>query len=104
MKKKLFFGWENLKWFVREFSKMYSTEHSFFSKKRVESGIAFVIAQWGMVYFLMNKHELMTMTDFGIWAGIEFFVAGYMIHQIQQQKKFDKSHDDEKKDDDQQLG
>jgi hypothetical protein len=51
MKKKLFFGWENIKWLIREVTNMYSSKESFFSKKRIESGIAFIVAQWGMISF-----------------------------------------------------
>ena len=33
-----------IKWFFTEIMKMYSSEKSYFSKKRVESGIAFAIS------------------------------------------------------------
>jgi hypothetical protein len=90
MKKKLFFGWENTKWLIREITNMYSSKDSFFSKKRIESGIAFIIAQWGMIFFLLEKHKTLSMSDFAIWVGIEFFVAGYMVYQIQREKKIEK--------------
>lgn len=86
--KLLFFGWTNIKWFIRETLKMYSSsEKSFFSKKRLESGVAFIIAQWGMIYFLLEKHAEMTSSDLAIWAGIEFAVSGYIVNQIQKEKK-----------------
>ena len=66
---------------------MYSSKTSFFSKKRIESGIAFIIAQWGMIYFLLQKMPVMTSSDLAIWAGIEFAVSGYIINQIQKEKK-----------------
>ena len=56
-KSKWFFGWTNVKWIFTEFMNIYSTKKSFFSKKRVESGIAFIIAQWGMIFFLLEKHS-----------------------------------------------
>lgn len=87
MKNKLFFGWENLKWFLREINNIYSGKSSFYSKKRIESGIAFVIAQWGMIFYLLEKHSSLGMTDFLMWAGVEFAVSGYIIHQIQKEKK-----------------
>jgi len=40
--KKFFFGWENIKWVISELGKMYSSKPSFFSKKRIESGVAFI--------------------------------------------------------------
>ena len=87
MKKKLFFGWENTKWFFNEITNMYSAKPSFFSKKRIESGIAFIVAQWGMIFFLLEKHSVLTMTDLVMWAGVEFAISGYIIHQIQKEKK-----------------
>jgi hypothetical protein len=85
-KKKYFFGWTNIKWVVKEFVNIYSNNKSFFSKKRIESGIAFIIAQWGMIYFLLNKVSVMTTTDMVMWAGIEFAISGYIINQIQKEK------------------
>jgi len=80
-------AWDNIKWFFKELMKMYSSEPSYFSKKRVESGIAFAVGQWGMIYFLLEKISTMTTTDIAIWAGVEFAIGGYMINQIQKEKK-----------------
>lgn len=85
--KKYFFGWENIKFALTEIIKIYSNKPSFFSKKRLESGIAFIIAQWGMIYFLLQKMPVMTASDLAIWASIEFAVSGYIINQIQKEKK-----------------
>jgi hypothetical protein len=89
-KKKFFFGWEKIKWFISEIGKLYSSEESYFSKKRIESGVAFIIAQFGMVYFLVKKIDVMTSSDLTVWAGIEFLVAGYTVTQIQSEKKLKK--------------
>ena len=78
---------DGLKWLKTEVLNMYSSRASFFSKKRVESGVAFLIGQWGMVFFLLEKHSAMTTSDLAIWAGIEFAVSGYMLNQIQKEKK-----------------
>jgi hypothetical protein len=80
-----------LKWLKTEILNMYSSKPSFFSKKRVESGIAFLIGQWGMVFFLLEKHTIMTASDLAIWAGIEFAISGYMLNQIQKEKKVEVS-------------
>ena len=85
--KKLFFGWENIKWFLKELLNMYSTNTSFFSKKRIESGVAFLIAQWGMIFFILKKYSVLSMSDFIMWVAVEMAVSGYMIHQIQKEKK-----------------
>tara|TARA_B100001173_G_scaffold310386_1_gene324852 strand:+ start:2353 stop:2673 length:321 start_codon:yes stop_codon:yes gene_type:complete len=89
-KKKFYFGWTKIKWAISEISKLYSNESSYFSKKRVESGIGFIIAQWGMIYFLTKKIDVLTMSDLAVWASIEFLVAGYTVTQIQSEKKFKK--------------
>lgn len=83
---KYFFGWQNLKWFLAELLNIYSTKKSFFSKKRIESGAAFIIAQWGMIFFLVEKHDVLSMTDMLMWAGAEFAISGYMLSQIQKEK------------------
>ena len=87
MKRKWFFGWTNIRWFIQEVGKIYSSTSSYFSKKRIESGVAFIVGQWGMVYFLMQNINKMTTSDIAIWAGIEFAVAGYMLTQIEKAKK-----------------
>lgn len=85
--KQWFFGWNNAKWFMREISKMYSTQSSYFSKKRLESGISFIIGQVGMICFLIFKYQDLTMADFIWWASLEFAVGGYITWEIQKQKK-----------------
>lgn len=94
LKKKIYFlGWTNLKWFLRELMDIYSTRKSFFSKKRVESGLAFIIAQWGMIFFLLEKHSTLSMGEFLLWAGAEFAVSGYIINKIQKEKKPENSEE-----------
>jgi hypothetical protein len=94
-KGKYFFGWTKIKWFITEIGKLYSSKNSFFSKKRIESGLAFVIAQFGMIYFLIKKMDILTINDLTVWAGIEFVVAGYTVAQIQSEKKKNISSDNE---------
>jgi hypothetical protein len=81
--------WNNFKWLIKEVALIYSSGRSFFSKKRVESGAAFIIAQWGMIFFLIKKYQTLSMTDFLLWASVEFAVSGYLIHKIEQSKKLD---------------
>ncbi len=76
-----------IKWVFRELGKLYSLEKSYFSKKRVESGVAFIIGQIGMVFFLFKKYESLSMSDFIMWATLEFAIAGYLVNQIQKEKK-----------------
>ena len=76
-----------IKWFFTEIMNMYSAHDSYFSKKRVESGVAFLIAQFGMVFFLVKKIDTMDVYELSIWAGMEFLIAGYTVTQIQKEKK-----------------
>ena len=86
VKKKYFLGWSNIKWVISEIGKLYSSKDSYFSKKRVESGLGFIIAQFGMIFFLVKKIDILTMSDMAVWSGIEFLVAGYTVRQIQSEK------------------
>lgn len=81
-----FFGWNNIKWLIRELGKIYSSEPSYFSKKRFESSIAFIIAQWGMIIYLYNNYQSLDMSDFLLWTASEFVIAGYYVTQIQREK------------------
>lgn len=85
--KKWFLGWSNIKWGIKELINIYSSKDSYFSKKRIESGLAFIIAQWGMIFFLLEKHSTLTMGEFLLWAAAEFAVSGYIINKIQNEKK-----------------
>lgn len=85
--KKMFFGWDNIKWGIKELINIYSSKDSYFSKKRIESGLAFIIAQWGMIFFLLEKHSTLTMGEFLLWAAAEFAVSGYIINKIQKEKQ-----------------
>lgn len=85
--KSYFFGWSNIKWIFKEIMNIYSAKTSYFSKKRIESGAAFIIAQWGMIFFLLEKHKTLTMGEFLLWAAAEFAVSGYIINKIQNEKQ-----------------
>ena len=96
--RKCFFGWGNIKWFITEILNIYSSKPSYFSKKRIESGIAFIIAQWGMIYFLIEKIPTMTSSDMAIWSGIEFAISGYIVSHIQKEKIVDPTTPEETND------
>jgi hypothetical protein len=87
MKKTYFFGWTNIKWFLKELLAIGSGKSSYFSKKRIESGISFTIAQAGMILFLIKNVDKMDVYDICLWAATEFAVAGYMISHIEKSKK-----------------
>lgn len=87
-------AWNNTVWFFREMMNLWSDKPSYFSKKRVESSIAFVIAQTGMITFLIAKIDKMDIYEFLMWAGAEFLIAGYTINQIQKEKRQSKPQND----------
>ncbi len=94
-KSKWFFGLENIKFVIKELINIYSSRDSYFSKKRIESGLAFIITQWGMIFFLMEKHSTLTMGEFLLWAAAEFAVSGYIINKIQSEKKSESTSTEE---------
>lgn len=76
-----------ISWFFTEIMNLYVSKPSYFSKKRIESGIAFIIAQWGMIFYFLEHHKEMDMTSMLMWAGVEFAIAGWTTTQIQKEKK-----------------
>jgi len=84
---KTFFGWSNIKLLIKELVNVYSNKSSHFSKKRLESGMSFLVGQFGMIYFIVKKIDTMSSSDLAIWAGIEFAIAGYMLNHIQKEKR-----------------
>ena len=86
-KTKYFFGWENWKWLIKELVHIYTNKSSFFSKKRIESSIAFIIGQVGMLWFLYEHIPQLTISDIVLWSVVEFAMAGYIVNQIQKEKK-----------------
>ena len=39
-----------------------------------------------MIFFLLENIKTMGISGFALWASIQFFVAGYMVNQIQKEK------------------
>jgi hypothetical protein len=40
-----------------------------------------------MIYFLSTNIDKLTTSDIALWAGVEFAIAGYIVSQIQKEKK-----------------
>lgn len=78
---------QNLKWFGEEIMNLYSSKPSFFSKKRIESGIAFLLAQLFMIIYFFCHYQKMEMGALFTFVSIEFGVAGWNIYQIQREKR-----------------
>ena len=85
--KKYFFGWTNLKWFIRNCVAVYSNVDSFFSKKRVESNIAFMTFMSGYIFYFIHKYNIMDVYDLLVWGTPLALIAGYQLNQIQKEKR-----------------
>jgi hypothetical protein len=98
LKKKYFLDSVNIKWLIKELLKIGSNSPSFFSQKRIHQFIAFVVMQWGCVYWMLDrtKHttELMPASEFVLWAAVEAAVCGYTLNQIQKEKVKNKDIND----------
>jgi hypothetical protein len=66
---------------------IYSSKKSFFLKEWNQ--VLVLQLRMGYDFFLIKKYDVMSTADFGIWASIQFVVAGYMVNQIQRE-----DHDD----------
>lgn len=73
---------KKLKWLIKELVKVYSNEESYFSKRRLESGTSFFVGQLGMLFFLFNKYQGLSMGELILWASLEFTIAGYIMNKI----------------------
>lgn len=80
-------GRDKFRWFASEMLKLYSGEKSYFSKKRIESGIAFIIGEAGAIFWIQHSYEKMDTYDFCMWLTIQLAVAGWMVSAIQKEKK-----------------
>lgn len=78
---------KTIRFYIKELIKMYSSEKSFFSKKRIESGLAFVIGQIMMIVYFANKLPTLTTTDFITLIVVEFLLAGYLVNKTELAKK-----------------
>ena len=75
-----------LTFYIKELIKIYAVEDSFFSKKRIESGIAFAFALGATIYYVSKKIDTMDMWSFGYVMTTWLFIAGYTVNQIQNEK------------------
>jgi len=85
--KKYFFGWGNIRWGLKELIKMYSTEQSYFSYKRFQTGVAFFMFTQGAMFTL--KNYVNTVEDFLLWSTPILLICGYTLNAIQKEKKND---------------
>jgi len=85
--KTYFFGWQNIKWLIREMAAMYSNRKSYFSKKRFESSMAFLSALGVILAHVIIHIHTISNSEILADAALLFGVAGYTVGQIQKEKK-----------------
>lgn len=77
---------KNLLWFPKEIMKLYSDQPSFFSKKRVESGIAFMGSFIITVVYCIINIRIITPIGLTVIIGPWLLIAGYNIGKTQDEK------------------
>lgn len=81
--------WKRFCWYVSEFNKVFSTQPSFYSGKRLKEWAAFITGEYilihGFVYLLM--HDKLDYAAVCFIAAVAYGVAGYQLNQIQKEKK-----------------
>jgi hypothetical protein len=81
-----FFGWNNIKFVIRESIKMYSNEKSFFSKKRFETSVAFISGVGFILCYDWLHRYSMTGSEVAAHATILLGSAYYGVKNIQAEK------------------
>lgn len=84
MKNKYLFGWTNIRWGIKEIIKMYSSESSFFSYKRFQTGVAFFVFIQGCIYAI--KNYVTDINGFVLWCVPILLVCGYTLNKTEQAK------------------
>ena len=93
--KKYFFGWANIKWFVKEIVNTLSDKPSYFSKKRVQGWMLFLSAYFSSMLWFIYHFRGMDIGTLLAYVGTLFAYAGYQTIQIQREKKNTKKEPDE---------
>lgn len=83
---KWLFGTTNIRWGIKELIKLGSSQPSFFSQKRIQSGIAFWVLMGGCIYYLCINIVGMSATDFLLWCAIPCAICGIYLTKIEAAK------------------
>ena len=76
--------------YLKELIAVYSDEPSYFSKKRLESGVSFLLGQLGMVSYIIANYSVMSVSEVLMWATLQFTISGYVMTHIQKEKQNNK--------------
>jgi cytosine/uracil/thiamine/allantoin permease len=77
---------ERVKWLIRELVKMMSDKASFFSQKRTQGWMAFLMFYAGQGVFFVTHVKEMDVYTLTVWSSPLLLVAGYAVKQTQDEK------------------
>jgi hypothetical protein len=73
-------------WLPKEVIAIYSNGDSFFSKKRIESSMAFFFSLGASACYVWIRRNTITTPEFMWIISVWLFIAGYTVSQIQKEK------------------
>lgn len=80
-----------VKWHLNELNKTLSSEHSYYSSKRIERLILFISANAIVDYYVWEHHETMSTNDVLLVFGAKMVYAGFQVKQINKEIKKDET-------------
>ncbi len=89
-----FFGWENIKWFIREIRATFSNEKSYFSSKRIERYFLFLSGLGWINYYIYVHINTLTYSEIIALVGLIFGYAGFALITTQKEKKNESTNSD----------
>jgi hypothetical protein len=87
MKKKYFFGWENIRWFITELALTFSEMPSFFSSKRIERALLFTTALTAWIVWFGYHFKTLTYIEMMASVGMLFGFTGYILKVTEKSKE-----------------
>lgn len=82
-----FFGWESIKWHLREIAATFSNKPSYYSAKRIERALLFLVALALHALYIYTHRSTLTPEQVLLLTGPLFVFAGYSMAQTQIEKK-----------------
>lgn len=73
-------------WYAKQLIAMWSDKDSFFGKKRVESGLAFMFALAYTCFYVYYRRHDFSIFEFSYVLTTWLLIAGYTVNMIQKEK------------------
>lgn len=84
---------ENLKFFIVELLKLGSSKKSYFSLKRILVIHSWIIAQWGLIMWLINNWDSVDYVGIIAWSAVNLSSNIVTTHFVQKEKRDEKAID-----------